>query len=170
MAPPLRQRPEVPPARGRRLPAPLPGSAPPPDWAAALAVVERFADAEASGQELARERSASSARAEAVRAAGRAGDMDWWTAWQHEGIIRGATQASGFAAAWTCVNKSLAACSNEAGEEMRLAPGRMGDLLYDVCGYLNWEAPSPRAGAARRAAGGFRHLPGEGVRRPARPR
>lgn len=107
-----------------------------PEWQAAVAVVERFADAEASGQELAQERGASLARAQGIRAAGLAGDLSWWRTWRHEEIIRGATQSSGFAAAWNCVTGSLHACSNETGEEMRQAPERMRALLLDICGQL----------------------------------
>ncbi len=112
-----------------------------PEWEAAVAAVERFADGEAGAAELARERSASSTRARGIRDAGAAGDTGWWRACRHEEIILGATQSSGFAAAWTCVNGSLHACSNEDGEEMRLAPARMAGLLHDVCGDLGRERP-----------------------------
>jgi hypothetical protein len=139
-----------------------------PEWEAAVAVIERFADAEADGQELAREQSASLARAHGIRAGGLAGNLNWWSAWLHEEIIRGATQTSGCAAAWTCAAKSLAACSNEIGEEMRRAPERMVDLLYDICGYLNcagsfdpgWRAPDVlRLASAIYRARAFADLP-----------
>src|SRR5262249_40348353 len=99
-----------------------PAAALTPEWNAAVAVIERFADAEADGQDLAREQSASLARAHGIRAEGLAGNLNWWRAWQHEEIIRGATRTSGFGAAWACVIASLHACSNESGEEMRRAP------------------------------------------------
>lgn len=81
---------------------------------AAVAVVERHADGEATLGELAQEQGASLARL-ALAA------NDGWNAHVYEEVIWGATQTSAFGAAWTALRQAVNACGNAARE--RVGPG-----------------------------------------------